>query len=44
MQQSQHLCTLKTTVEAGGAHSLKALGALHFDYQHILSDPPEGLK
>jgi len=44
MQHSQHLCTLKTTVEARGAHSLKALGALNSEHQHILSGPPEGLK
>lgn len=44
MQQSQHLCTLKTDDEAGGAHSMKASRALNFRRLYILSNLNEGLK
>jgi hypothetical protein len=44
MQQSQHLCMLKTTDEAGGADSVKAPANLNFKHPSVLSDPKEGLK
>jgi hypothetical protein len=44
MQQSQHLGTLKTSDEAGGAHSVKASGNLNFKHPSVLSDPKEGVK
>jgi hypothetical protein len=44
MQQSQHLYTLKTTDEAGGAHSVKASGALNFKHLRVLNDPWRGIE